>query len=125
MTSLALQTALYQRLTSTLSVPVYDSVPMDTPPPYVTLDSEIAQDNTPVSGKTRERRLLYLSVWSNYQGQKEVKAIMGEIKTALHRTKLVLESGRAFGLSVDSQRTNREPDGITFQGAVTLSVLTQ
>lgn len=124
-TGLALQAALYRRLTEQLDVPVYDAVPMGQPLPYVTIDSEMAQDASPISGLVRTRHLIYLSVWSNHQGQKQVKAIMAQIRQALHRHPLELDTGRAFGLSVDSMRTNPEPDGVTYQGAVTVSVTTQ
>lgn len=122
---LALQKALYQRLTDQLDVPVYDAVPMRTAYPYVTIDSEIILNATPVSGRTRANRLIYLSVWSNYPGQAEVKRIMASISAALDRHQLALASGRAFGLSVESMRTNREPDGVTYQGAIALRVHTQ
>lgn len=123
--AIALQTALYQRLATELSVPVYDAVPMDTPPPYVTIDSEISTNTTPISGRKRASRLLYLSVWSNYQGQAEVKRINAEIEAALDRRPLTITDGRAFGVTVERMSTNREPDGITYQGSVTVRILTQ
>ena len=140
--AIALQAALFRRLTAELSVPVYDAVPMDTPPPYVTIDSEIATNVTPISGRKRASRLLYLSVWSNYQGQAEVKRINAEIEAALDRRPLTLKplideryvengyyderpDGRAFGVTVERMSTNREPDGITYQGSVTVRIFTQ
>lgn len=123
--AIALQAALYQRLSAELSVPVYDAVPMDTPPPYVTIDSEISTNTTPISGRKRASRLLYLSVWSNYQGQAEVKRINAEIEAALDRRPLTITDGRAFGVTVERMSTNREPDGITYQGSVTVRILTQ
>lgn len=123
--AIALQVALYQRLTAELSVPVYDAVPMETPPPYVTIDSEVSTNTTPISGRKRASRLLYLSVWSNYQGQAEVKRINAEIEAALDRRPLTLTDGRAFGVTVERMSTNREPDGITYQGSVTVRIFTQ
>lgn len=123
--AIALQTALFQRLTAALSVPVYDAVPMDTPYPYVTIDNEIATNDTPISGRKRASRLLYLSVWSDYRGQAEVKRINAEIESALDRHPLILSAGRAFGVTVERMSTNREPDGITYQGSVTVRIFTQ
>ncbi|MNE98321.1 hypothetical protein D3C80_1968190 [compost metagenome] len=71
-----------------------------------------------------EVRFQYLSVWSKYQGQAEVKRIMGEIGNALHRQRLRLATGRAVSVRVLRTRTNREPDGLTYQGQVTLRILT-
>lgn len=123
--ALAVQQALYERLSAELSVPVYDHVPSGTPYPYVTLDYEVSTNATPISGRRRARRLIYLTVWSNYAGQAEVKRINGEIYAALDRRPLPLASGRAVAVSVDRTSTRREPDGVTYQGAVTVSVLTQ
>lgn len=123
--SVALQVALYQLLTSALTVPVYDSVPENTPYPYVVIDSEIASNASPLSGKKREDRLLYLSVWSDYQGQSEVKRINAEIAQALDGSKLPLSTGRAVAIRVLRTSSNREPDGRTYMGAVTLRIITQ
>lgn len=153
--AIALQAALFRRLTSELSVPVYDAVPQGTPYPYVTIDSEMTANVTPLSGRKRASRLIYLSVWSNYQGQAEVKRINAEIEAALDRRPLDIapldvmvmdgelfvlrdqallapknkeppaSTGRAFGVTVERMSTNREPDGITYQGSVTVRIFTQ
>jgi len=123
--SVALQVALYQLLSSTLTVPVHDSVPEDTPYPYVVIDSEISSNASPLSGKKRDDRLLYLSVWSDYQGQSEVKRINAEIAQALDGIKLSLSTGRAVAIRVLRTSSNREPDGRTYMGAVTLRIITQ
>ena len=123
--SVALQVALYQVLTSSLSVPVYDSVPEDTPFPYVVIDSEISSNASPLSGKKREDRLLYLSIWSDYQGQSEVKRINADIAEALDGIELPLSTGRAVAIRVLRTSSNREPDGRTYMGAVTLRIITQ
>lgn len=123
--SVALQVALYELLSAVLEVPVYDSVPDDTPFPYVVIDSEIASNASPLSGKKRDDRLLYLSVWSDYQGQSEVKRINAEIAQALDGIKLPLSTGRVVAIRVLRASSNREPDGRTYMGAVTLRIITQ
>ncbi|MGV6473505.1 DUF3168 domain-containing protein [Azotobacter vinelandii] len=122
--SLALQQALYQRLSAELSVPVYDAVPMETPYPYVTLDYEVSSNASPISGRKRQQRLIYLSVWSDYQGQAEVKGILAEIQAALDGRPLELTTGRAVAVRVLRTSTHREPDGVTYQGSATVGVLT-
>ncbi|MBD8598743.1 DUF3168 domain-containing protein [Pseudomonas sp. CFBP 8772] len=122
---LALQKALFEKLSASLTAPVFDAVPTGTPYPYVTLDYEVTDNTTPVSGKKRENRLFYLSVWSDYQGQAEVKRINGEIAEALDEVALPLSTGTAVSVRVLRTETNREPDGKTYMGSVTLRIITQ
>jgi hypothetical protein len=122
---LALQKALFEKLSASLSAPVFDAVPQGTPYPYVTLDYEVTDNTTPISGKKRENRLFYLSVWSDYQGQAEVKRINGEIADALDEVALPLSTGTAVSVRVLRTETNREPDGKTYMGSVTLRIITQ
>lgn len=122
--SLALQRALFERLSAELSVPVFDAVPMDTPYPYVTIDSETLTNSSPISGRNRAQRLFYLSVWSDYQGQAEVKRLNGEIYQALNERPLELSVGRAVSVRVQNMTSNREPDGRTYQGSVTVRIIT-
>lgn len=122
---LALQKAIYEKLSASLSAPVFDDVPDDTPFPYVTLDYEAVDNTTPISGRKRENRLFYLSVWSNYQGQAEVKRINAEIVAALDEVPLPLDTGTAVSVRVVRTETNREPDGKTYMGSVTLRIITQ
>ncbi len=122
---MALQIALDERLTEKLTVPVFDAVPEGTPYPYVTLDYEVSGNTTPIYGRQRENRLFYLSVWSDFQGQMEVKRIMSEIYEALNEKPLHLEEGRAVSVRVIRSQTTREPDGKTYMGSVTLRIITQ
>lgn len=123
--SLALQQALYQRLSAELSVPVYDAVPQEAVCPYVVLDAEVATNASPISGRKRDHRYVYLSVWSNYAGQAEVKRINAEIAAALDGRPLELITGRAVAVRVERMAAQREPDGVTYQGYVTVRVITQ
>ena len=121
----SLQAALYARLTAEVSCPTYDAVPMDAAMPYVTIDSEMATNASPVSGRKRASRLLYLSVWSGYRGQREIKQIMAQIEAALDGRPLTLADGRAFGVRVERMSTQRDVDGETYQGSITLKANTQ
>lgn len=123
--AIPLQAALYARLSDELSVPVYDAVPMDTAPPYLTIDSEIATNTSPIAGRDRASRFLYLTAWSDYRGQREVKQIMSEVYAALNQRPLVLSDGRAFGVRVERMSTNRDADGVTYMGSVVLKINTQ
>jgi len=124
---LALQKALFDRLSlpGVISCPVFDCVPEKTPLPYVVMDTEISSNTTPISGKKRETRLFYISVWSNHKGQSEVKRINAEIAAALDEVPLPLSVGTAISVRVLRTETNREPDGKTFMGSVVVRVITQ
>jgi orotate phosphoribosyltransferase len=73
----------------------------------------------------KDERMVYLSIWSQYRGQKEVVEIMADIDDALHRKALTLESGTMVQSFVQNKHTSREPDNLTFQGSVKLRIITQ
>lgn len=120
----ALQVALFARLESELSCPVFDGAPMNEAKPYVSIDSEIST-NVDTLSKRRDLRFFYLSVWSDFKGQEEIKRLMSEIDTALHERLLPLDTGRVISIRVDRKQAQREPDGETYQGSVTLRILTE
>ena len=122
--SVALQEALFARLAAEVSCPVYDGAPMDSPMPYVSIDREISTNASPISGRRREQRLVYLSVWSDAHGQAEVKQILGEVVAALDERRLPLTVGRAVSVRVDQADAQRDADGVTYQGSVTVRVIT-
>lgn len=122
--SFAVQVAVFDRLEAEVSCPIYDSVPMNAAMPYITIDSEISSNSDILNGR-RDTRLFYLSVWSNFKGQEEVKRLMGEMDSALHRRPLPIETGRVISVLVDRKQANRDADGETYQGSVTLRILTE
>jgi len=122
--SVALQEALFARLEAEVSCPVHDGAPMNTPKPYVSIDREVSTNIRPISGRKRELRLIYLSVWSDAIGQAEVKRINGEIINALDERKLPLATGRAVSVRVEQADAQRDADGITYQGSITVRVIT-
>lgn len=122
--SVALQQALYDRLTAEVSAPVYDGAPMNTPMPYVSIDREITTNERPIAGRKRESRLIYLSIWSDAHGQAEAKDIVGQVVNALDERPLMLAVGRAVSVRILQAGTQREPDGVTYQGSVTVRVIT-
>jgi len=122
--SVALQEALFARLEAEVSCPVYDGAPLDTPMPYISFDREISANTSPIAGRKREQRLIYLSVWSDAHGQAEVKRINGEIVAALDERRLPLEVGRAVSVRVEQADAQRDADGVTYQGSITVRVIT-
>lgn len=122
--SLALQEAIFARLQAEVSCPVYDGADINTPMPYVSIDREISVNASPISGRKRETRLIYLSVWSDAVGQAEVKRINGEVIAALDERRLPLDVGRAVSVRVEQADAQRDADGITYQGSITVRVIT-
>ncbi|QNV68305.1 DUF3168 domain-containing protein [Pseudomonas sp. CFA] len=122
--SLALQEAIFARLQAEVSCPIYDGAPLNADMPYVSIDREVSVNSSPISGRKRETRLLYLSVWSDAVGQAEVKRINGEVIAALDERRLPLEVGRAVSVRVEQADAQRDADGVTYQGAVTIRVIT-
>lgn len=122
--SLALQEALVARLEAEVSCPVYDGAPMDTPMPYISIDREVWVNARPISGRKRETRMLYMSVWSDAHGQAEVKRINGEVVAALDERRLPLSVGRAVSVRVEQADAQRDADGVTYQGSITVRVIT-
>ncbi|MFF7859689.1 DUF3168 domain-containing protein [Pseudomonas monteilii] len=122
--SLALQEAIFARLQAEVSCPIYDGAPLNAEMPYVSIDREISVNSSPISGRKRETRLLYLSVWSDAAGQAEVKRINGEVIAALDERRLPLEVGRAVSVRVEQAEAQRDADGITYQGSITVRVIT-
>lgn len=122
--SVALQEAMFARLEAEVSCPVYDGAPMDSPMPYVSFDREISSNISPIAGRKRQQRLIYLSVWSDAHGQAEVKRILGEVVAALDERRLPLTVGRAVSVRVEQGDAQRDADGVTYQGSITVRVIT-
>lgn len=122
--SVALQEALLSRLEDEVSCPVYDGAPLDAPMPYLSIDRELASNITPIAGRKREQRLIYLSVWSAAHGQAEVKGITAQVVAALDERRLPLRVGRAVSVRVEQVGAQRDPDGVTYQGSITVRVIT-
>ncbi|VVM93771.1 hypothetical protein PS673_02925 [Pseudomonas fluorescens] len=122
--SVALQEALFVRLQSEVSCPVYDGAPLNTAMPYISFDREVSVNSRPLAGRKRETRMIYLSVWSDAHGQAEVKRINGEIVAALDERRLPLSVGRAVSVRVEQADAQRDADGVTYQGSITVRVIT-
>lgn len=120
---LALHKAILATLKDGLSVPVYDAVPQGTSFPYVTVDTSITA-NADALVERIDERFVFLNVWSQVRGQEEVLSIIGEIDGLMHNNKLELDDGYVVSIQVDRKMTRRDADNVTFQGQVTLRVLT-
>uniref|UniRef100_UPI0025E89A69 tail completion protein gp17 n=1 Tax=Pseudomonas sp. UBA6323 TaxID=1947329 RepID=UPI0025E89A69 len=62
---------------------------------------------------------------SDYPGHAEVKRLNAAIETSLDGRPLTLADGPAFDVRVERMSTNRDADGLTYHGSVTVRVMTQ
>lgn len=122
----ALQEALYSTLAAGLApVKVYDGkAPQGAAKPYVIIGAESAAQWDYVASE-RENRSITLSAWSTYSGQKEVKELLGAMRSLLNGNRLALTTGRVVGCWVTRTWTVPPGDGETFMGAMTIRVATE
>ncbi len=102
-----LNKALYERLKSSVSVPVYDYVPAGKKAPYVVLTDTTAESwsTKTVSGA---EVLATIKVYSEYQGDKEVAEICDAAISAIQAHPLVLtDAWQVVLASVDSHSVER------------------
>lgn len=127
----ACQKAIYQALESALvnvSPPLVTGVfdgaaPQDTIFPYVTINQETTVTTNFLAAR-KEDRFIYLSVWSEYRGKKEVREIISAIDTALEGKRLPMDTGQMVICRIERYSINNDSDNLTFTGSVTLSVIT-
>lgn len=107
-----------------LVVPVYDNVPQGSTYPYIVIDNQYTDSDDPLASR-RDLRFFYLNVWSTYAGQKEVLEIIAQIDALLAYKRFPMETGRMVRCEVIRKRTIRDADNVTYQGQVTLRVITE
>lgn len=102
-----LNKALFDRLKSQLTVPVYDYVPVGKKAPYVVLTDTAAESwNTKTLSGAEVRATI--KVLSEYQGDKEVAEICDRAISAIRSQPLTLTGGWQVVLSgVDSHSVER------------------
>lgn len=122
------QQALYSAMHGTLTnvdgglLPIYDQVPDKAPKPYLAFDYREAIPDDPLASR-RSEVFVYLSVWSTYGGQREVLHVMGQVDQLLHQQRLDLSEGRLVRMYVTRRHTQRQDDGVTWSGNVTIRAL--
>ena len=120
--SVALHTALGAAIKAAVTCDVWDSVPQDSDYPYVTMDTSVIVNEDFLNDRM-DRRFIYLGIWSRAYGQAEILGIMTQLD-ALHEQPITLATGQMASLRVERKRTVREPDNLTYQGQVTLRIIT-
>jgi hypothetical protein len=117
-----LQAAIYTRLDSQLTVPVYDHVPQDAAFPYVTIgdDTSVQWDTDTNKGSTDT---LTIHAWSRFAGRSQVKAIMKSIYSALHIYNLDITGASTVLCQWEFGETFLDPDGVTRHGVMRFRII--
>ena len=121
-----LQKAIYTALTADSALMalingVYDYVQEDTAIDYVTNgDDDFNVNDT----KTSNGFLVYVDIhsWSECNGRKGVKQIMGEIYRILHKTALTISGFNHVGTFFDISKSFRDQDEKTYHGVQTFRI---
>lgn len=122
--SLEVQRAVYAILEPLPGFEVYDHVPQGSSYPYVEIgESTLVNDDTKT--EDGEEHTLTLHTWSRAKGRSEVKAIMGDTMTALHRVKLAVPGYSVWPAKIEFAQVFRDADGQTYHGVQRLRVRTQ
>lgn len=121
--SWALQQALYSKLSAALSCPVHDKPKQGAAFPYVTFARTVARNMSYLNAPA-DLRFVYLSIWSRHGGQKEVLEIISEIYAALNEQPLEIATGHVVSVRVEDWDAHIDADGETYQGQVTLRIIT-
>lgn len=127
--SFAVQTALFQALSAALgartpSVPVYDLVPPNAAYPYVEISRFIARPDNTFTGHGTLYQVT-LSIYSDYEGQKEVHDLHDAIYAALDDVLIPTSEGVVWQLNRDFADTVRDQDGRTYMGTAIYHVFTR
>lgn len=78
--SLAVQAALRDALAGL--APVFDTVPVSSPAPYLTIGPDSMIDWSTKTSAGREHRVL-IGVWDDAPGRQRVKALLGQVEAAV------------------------------------------
>lgn len=116
-----LQTAIYNKLTAALTVPVYDHVPQvndagdNSDFPYVRIEAPRNNEND-TDNDLGFDTTVQLHVWSRYRGNKQTAELQQAIYNALHRQALTVTGYGVSDIFQEFSEILLDPDGITRHG---------
>jgi hypothetical protein len=128
--SLALQKAVVAALVADAAVGaligdrIYDAQPRDAIFPYLTIGQVNTTDWSTGTEDGGEHQLT-LHAWSRERGKRECYAIGEAVEAALHDAALTLDGHALVNLRFEFAETRRDPDGITFHGAMRFRAVTE
>jgi hypothetical protein len=127
--ALAVQTALYSKLTGAAAVTalvgtrVYSRAPDEATFPYIAIGEDVAVE---WASKTFDGMDISVTihVWSRYRGNKECLQIMAAVYDALHNVSLTVTGQNHIFTRFEFQTTMGDPDGITYHGIQRFQIIT-
>lgn len=117
-----LQAAIFGHLKATLTKPVFDNVPQETPAPYFSLGFPISTSYE-TDGRVGLNILMPIHSWSEYHGKGEVLLMQREVYAALHRAKLTITGYNCISILQENETMNLDPDGVTRHGIQQFRIL--
>lgn len=118
----AVHKAVLAALQAACSCTIYDGVPQDAAYPYGVIEYSMA-DNVDLLETRIDDRSYFIKFYSRIAGQSQILGYFAEADT-LNRQTLTLDTGAMVDLVVDSKRTFRDTDNLTFSGVVVLRIIT-
>jgi len=122
------QKAIYSKLATDLSYPVYDNVPQPDDSgnkddfPYVTIgeDNHVTIDT---DTELMNQVSITIHTWSRYRGRKEIKEMQGAIYESLHRANLSEPGYKFINIAQVDSVSFLDTDGLTRHGVQTFNLL--
>jgi len=126
---LALQTAIYTKLTGdatlmALITSVFDRQPQGSAFPYVTIGDCSAKDLSNKAGAGTEHKMT-LHVWSREGGRTQAATIMDRLYQLLHQGTLTVSGHTLVVMHFITSAIVLESDGDTYHGTLTLRIVLQ
>lgn len=116
--------AIYTALNAAMTISVYDHVPQSASYPYVEIERSVASQNDSLVAQ-KDEVFTYISIWSNYRGQKQILEQMETAYAALHRKQLALDAGGMVECMVQMRDTAKDPQDRTYIGSLTVRSLVE
>ncbi len=123
---LALQTAIYEKLTGDTTLmalaKVYDHTPQGSAFPYVTIGDSTAKDISRMGAVGTEHKMT-LHVWSREGGRAQTATIMNRLYELLHQGTLTVIGHTLVIMQFTASAITLENDGNTYQGTLAFRIV--
>jgi hypothetical protein len=103
---------------------IFDRVPRNAEPPYVTFGS-ISTDDWSTGTERGDEHVVTLNVWSDALGRADAAGLMARVAAVLDDRPLVLIGHRLVSLRHERSETRRRNDGDKVQGVMRLRARTE
>lgn len=97
--------------------------PDGSPPPYVVLGDETANDYGASDGDAQEHTVT-VHVWTVEASSLKCLQVMRDVRAVLHDADLVPSAGRIVNLRQEFKETFRDPDGVSQHGVLRFRAVT-